>query len=470
MASKNAKAVSPVCAAMEAASVGEVSGPLAMMTLSQSAGGSATSSRTMDTSGSPASAATGVVASAASPETLTVSLDPAAVSALAPQTAPYTAKITVVASGPPLTVKSQNITVSLTVNSVAPTITSVFPTSLPVGGAASWVTVIGSNYYSGTTIKVQGISGTLTPKLLSATALQVQIPATLLTAPTSLQLIASNPPPGGDSMPTAQSTITVANPTAIFPNGVVSAASYASDAVSPGELITIFGTNIGPNVPGPMAVNNGYVATSLSGISATVDGKTAPIIYASQNQVSIQVPYEVSTGANKNVVLTNGTQTANAQVQINATAPGIFTANGSGTGQAAALNYDSSTALYTLNSSSAPANVGDIVVLYLTGEGNYNTSLLPGAVVTNTGFIIPSSMASSLPQMNPLPSVTIGGVDASGGVLYAGPMVGGILGLLQINVTVPTGSATGSSVPISVSIGGISTQTDQPNVTLSIHP
>ena len=53
------------------------------------------------TSGTPASAVTGVVASPANPVTLTVSIDPPALAALVPQTAPYVAKITVVASGPP---------------------------------------------------------------------------------------------------------------------------------------------------------------------------------------------------------------------------------------------------------------------------------------------------------------------------------------------------------------------------------
>ena len=133
------------------------------------------------------------------------------------------------------------------------------------------------------------------------------MPASLLTAPTTLHMIASNPAPGLDSTATAQSAITVANPTAIFTNGVVSAASYASDAVSPGELVTIFGTNIGPANPAPMTITSGYVTTAnLSGVTVTVDGKNAPLVYASQNQVTIQVPYEVTTGTNKNVVLTNG--------------------------------------------------------------------------------------------------------------------------------------------------------------------
>lgn len=420
------------------------------------------------TGGAPSSAVTGVVASPADPATLTVSIDLSALLALVPQTAPYVAKIAVKASGSAVAVKSQNITVNLTVNSMAPTIASVWPANLPLNGLPSWVTIIGTNFYSATLVKVQGVTGTLTPKVIGASELSVQIPAALLTAPTTLRLIASNPAPGGDSTPSAGASITVANPTAIFTNGVVSAASYASDVVSPGELVTIFGTNIGPATPAPMNITNGYVDTNLSGVTATVDGTNAPLVYASQNQVTIQVPYEATIGANKNVVVNNGTA-ATATVKINPTAPGIFTFDGTGTGQAAALNYSAATGAYTFNSNTTPAKIGDIVILYLTGEGNYNASLLTGAMVTNTGFIIPATL-SPLPQMNPLPAVTIGGVDASAGVAYAGPMVGAMLGMLQINVTVPTDSATGAAVPIAVTVGGVSTQMNQPNVTLAIHP
>ena len=67
--------------------------------------------------------------------------------------------------------------------------------------------------------------------------------------------------------------------------------------------------------------------------------------------------------------------------------------------------------------------------------------------------------------MSPLPTVTIGGVDASAGVSYAGVVPGSILGILQINVAVPTGSATGTAVPVTVTIGG---NTTQANVTLGI--
>jgi len=387
---------------------------------------------------------------------LSVTVDP---TSLAPQAAPYSAKITVVASGAAVTTKSQNITVNLTVSSSAPTITSVWPPTLPVNGGPQNITIRGTNFYSATVAKVQGATTPLATTVISSTALFAVVPAAMLTAPATLNVIASNPAPGGDS---AVSPITVANIPTIA--AIVNAASYAVASVSPGELITIFGTDIGPATPASMSISNGSVDTALSGVSVTVDGQAAPILYVSQNQISVQVPYEATAGANKQVVVMNGANpAANATVTIAATAPGIFTADGSGLGQAAALNYNATSGQYTLNTGSNPAKIGDTVLLYLTGEGNYNASVL-GTGTTNTGYIIPSSL-NPLPQMNPLPTVTIGGTNAV--VAYAGPIVGSMLGLLQMNVVVPTGSTTGATVPLVVTIGGNAAQT---GVTLSIHP
>lgn len=394
--------------------------------------------------------------------------------ALAPQVTPYVGKITLVASGAAVTVKSQTISVTLTVNSSAPTITAVWPSTLPVNGAAQTITIYGTNFYSASVAEIKGVSTALatTPFTNSSTFLQAIVPASMLTAPATLKVLVSNPAPRGDS---ATFNITVANTAAI--GAVVNAASYASGTaagsdtgtVSPGELVTIFGTNLAPTTPALMSITaGGFVDTvSASGVSVTVDGKPAPLIYVSETQISVQIPYEVAIGAGKVVSVTNGANPAvTATVTAAATAPGLFTADGSGTGQAAALNYGATTKLYTLNSSTNLANIGDTVILYLTGEGVYDTlsPLLGG--VSDTGFVIPPGLATT-PQVNPLPTVSIGGVDASAGEAYAGPVVGSIIGVLQINVVVPVGSTTGTQVPVSVTIGGNPTQA---GITLAIHP
>jgi len=380
---------------------------------------------------------------------------------LAAQTAPYTGKVTIVASGAAVTTKSQSVTVNLTVISLTPTITNIWPATLPVGAGAQTITIFGTNFYSATVAMVQGVAAPLATTVISPTALLAVVPSGLLTASGVLNVMAVNPPPGGAS---AGMAVPVTSAPSIA--GIFSAASYASATVSPGELVTIFGTNIGPPIPASLTISNGYVSSSLNGVSVTIDGVAAPILYVSANQVTVQVPYEVTTPAVDNVVLTNGANPpANATVTTALTAPGIFTADGSGSGEAAALNNGASG--ITLNSSKNLATIGEIVTLYLTGEGNYNPpglSGVPGA--TNTGYIIPSNI-NPLPQLSPLPTVTIGGVDASAGVSYAGVVPGSILGVLQVNVAIPTGAATGTAVPVTVTIGG---NTTQANVTLGIHP
>jgi uncharacterized protein (TIGR03437 family) len=403
--------------------------------------------------------AVGVVLPAAQ-TSLSITVD---TTTLAPQAAVYTGKITLALSGASL--KSQTITVNVTVNSSAPTITSVWPNKLPLNGAAQTITIIGTNFYSASVAKVQGVATPLATTVFkdSSTLLEAVVPASLLTSAATLNVLVSNPAPGGDSASTVP--VTVGNAPSIL--GIVNAASFAAGPVSPGEIVTIFGSNIGPNNPAQMTITNGFVDQTLGGASVTVDAKPAPMVYVSQNQISIQIPYEVSLGANKAVVITNGVNTANSTVTTAATAPGIFTANGSGAGQAAALTCNIATNVCALNSGTNLAKIGDIVVLYLTGEGIYNTPPLSGGA-SDDGYIVPNGI-SPLPQMNPAPTVTIGGqaADVTNLNFYAGPIPGSMLGLLQINAVVPVGASTGTTVPVVVSIGG---NASQAGVTLAIHP
>jgi uncharacterized protein (TIGR03437 family) len=229
---------------------------------------------------------------------------------------------------------------------------------------------------------VQGVATPLATNVLSSTVLLAVVPAAMLTVAGSLQVIVENPAPGGDSVAAA---VPIASTPVIF--GVVNSASYAGATVSPGELVTIFGSNIGPPIAATLTITGGYVNTTLSNVTVAIDGQSAPILYVSPNQVTVQVPYEVSLGVGKPVVLTNGANpAANATVTIAATEPGIYSADGSGGGQAAALNTNA-LGVVSLNSGTNPAPIGETVSLYLTGEGNYN--LVPLSGTTNTGYIIP---------------------------------------------------------------------------------
>ena len=95
------------------------------------------------------------------------------------------------------------------------------------------------------------------------------------------------------------------------------------------------------------------------------------LLYVSSNQVTAQVPYEVSIGAGIAVVVTNG---ANPPCQRSGNRRGCRARNlhsdGSGVGEATAINTGATSGLVTLNNTTNPAKIGDMVTRYLTGQGD----------------------------------------------------------------------------------------------------
>jgi uncharacterized protein (TIGR03437 family) len=130
-------------------------------------------------------------------------------------------------------------------------------------------------------------------------------------------------------------------------------------AVSPGELIVIAGSALGPVLPASLTLDSsGKVSTSLNGVQVLVGGVAAALIYAGSSQINAIVPYEVVGAANPALQVKTASQSSAAfPLTLAQAAPALFTANGSGAGPAAALNMDGS-----YNSPSQPAARGNYVV------------------------------------------------------------------------------------------------------------
>jgi|SRR5579872_777558 len=174
------------------------------------------------------------------------------------------------------------------------------------------------------------------------------------------------------------------------------------------------------------------------------------MIYALFGQVSCVVPYEVSGKSSTEVQVSYQGQLSNSVAEpVAGVVPGIFTASASGSGQGAIVNQDG-----TVNSASNPAAVGSIVAVYATGEGQTNPAGVDGK---------PDSTPPPQPVTQPV-TATVGGLPAE--VQYASGVSGLVAGVLQVNVQIPQGVTTGNTVPITVTIGGVTSQT---TVTLAIH-
>src|ERR1017187_9529023 len=225
-------------------------------------------------------------------------------------------------------------------------------------------------------------------------------------------------------------------------SGVGNVASYANGSISPGEMVVIFGSGMGPSgVVGSRLDQQGRIASTLSQVQVLFDGNPAPLIYVSANQIAAMVPYGVTGKSSTQIqVLYQGSTSDSFQKPIAPSAPGLFTADSSGQGQAAMTNADGS-----YNTSSNPAAPGSYVTFYLTGEGQTNPSGSDGNIATSTANV-------SLPV-----TVVIAGRTVQ--LLYAGSAPGNVNGFAQINAVIPADMQYGGNLPLVIQIGGISSQT-----------
>lgn len=209
---------------------------------------------------------------------------------------------------------------------------------------------------------------------------------------------------------------------------VVNALSFQPGA-SPGGLVSVFGTKLSDTTEaatGASLIAAGKAPFSTAGVTATVNGLAAPVMYASPDQLNIQIPYEVGAGPAVLGINNNG-QVAGYQFDITASSPGIA-ADGNG------------------NLAVKPViKQGAYLTAYVTGAGDVSPAI-------DTGFA-PSAGTSvaNLPRPVLPVAATIGGVPAI--VQFAGNGTG-VIGVIQVNVLVPADAATGNQ-PLVITVGGV---------------
>lgn len=236
-------------------------------------------------------------------------------------------------------------------------------------------------------------------------------------------------------------------PAPVLPFEVVNSASYLPGAVAPGELVTLFGPGIGPGQPSAYQLDmSGRVGNALGGIRVLFDGAPAPLLYVGPNQINTAVPSSPESSQRTQLVIEKNGAGGLAQTIAFAkvspgsvvVAPGIFSATGSGIGQAAAFNNQDG----TVNGPDHPAAIGSTVAMYVTGLGATDQTV-PDGTITDPSFL-PLNMGSV--------QVFLGGKAAT--VLYAGAAAYAIAGVSQVNFVIPQDTPSGNQ-PVFVSAGHV---------------
>jgi uncharacterized protein (TIGR03437 family) len=220
----------------------------------------------------------------------------------------------------------------------------------------------------------------------------------------------------------------------------MNAASFDSSAISSGAIASLYGIGLSDSTAQTQSAN---LPTSLANVSVSVQDsggaeQTAPLFFVSPAQINFLVPAGLANGSATVSVQKNSSAVAISPIQLTTVAPGLFTANASGTGVAAAyfataanpavLTFTcGNTAGSCVSSPFDLSTAGAGVVLVLYGTGIRNNSGLNSVAVTIGGIVAP--------------------------VLYAGPQ-NQYPGLDQINVQIPPGLAGKGEVDVVVLVNG----------------
>ena len=224
---------------------------------------------------------------------------------------------------------------------------------------------------------------------------------------------------------------------AINEGGIVGAADFIGGGVAPGEIISMFGINLGP-LEGvqPGFDQTGKLPTSVADVTVFFNDTPAPLFFLRWDQINAQAPFEIAGSASVDVLVEiAGTAGNTESVPVVASHPGVFNA---------VLNQD-----LTVNSSTNAAAMGSFVSLFATGQGLLNPDLMTGQ---------PGPSVAPLPLPRLPVSAMVDGLPVQN---LAVAMAPGLVGLLQINIQLPPGLSPGQ-VEAQVTIGTSTAQTGVP--------
>jgi uncharacterized protein (TIGR03437 family) len=241
---------------------------------------------------------------------------------------------------------------------------------------------------------------------------------------------------------------------AISQGGVADPWTYAK-GIAPGAWVSIFGSNLANATQTWSPTAGQPLATTLAGVSVTVDGVAAAPSYVSPTLVNILVPATIRLGSIQVVVTNNGLASLPYTIQSTQFLPAIYsnTAPGSSPPRYYVTAVNPFTNQLVGNLSADPRVVaapkaGDTIDLYGLGLGaatpQFSTSL---------DFTGAFPMTASV-------NVVLGGVSVT-------PSFAALVapGLYQMRITIPTTLAPGDQ-PILLDLGG--GVQSAPNVFLSI--
>ena len=213
---------------------------------------------------------------------------------------------------------------------------------------------------------------------------------------------------------------------------IANAAANVPAWFAPNTLVSIYGVNLAAGTAGlsPADVQSGNLPTTLGSVRVLVNSQFANMIFVSPKQVNILIPTQLVAGP-ATIQLVNASRGGPAiRVEFGESAPGLF-------------QFGDSFVIAThgngpLVSVDAPAQRGEVVVLYATGLGPTNPSTPANRLATSAAWIARRSEFE----------VRLNGVAVAKNLIEYAGVTPGFGGLYQVNLRIPADAPNDPEVQV----------------------
>jgi uncharacterized protein (TIGR03437 family) len=209
----------------------------------------------------------------------------------------------------------------------------------------------------------------------------------------------------------------------LFKNGTVNVFYRQSGgALAPGTIVEVYGAGLASGVANPSVVP---LPNIFNGTIVVVGGVQVPLYFLSDGQLDVEIPADLPPNQQHAIIVSaNGALTIPDQIDVVPVQLGVAAyADGHAIAQ---HGVDSS---YV--TASSPAKPGEVLVIYLSGMGATNPAVKSGDAAPG---------AEPLARVTSPPSVMVDGQNSN--VAFAG-LTPGLVGLYQVNFTVPATARNG---------------------------
>jgi uncharacterized protein (TIGR03437 family) len=336
--------------------------------------------------------------------------------------------------------KQISVLLHVTTQPIAQVSSSTLSLDIAQGAKAQIIPVAVTNAGQGT-LTVSSVTATAASSGTWLTAATVTGGFTVTADPTGLSpntytgtvTVASNAVNGNIVIP-VQVVIVPQGPPVASPGGVVNNGTFASgEPLAQGGIAAVFGNQF--SFDAPQSAPSLPLLTTLDGVQVLVNGVAAPIYYVSPTQINFEIPIDASTanGGGGTVQIVRNSQPGNLiYVDINARVPRFILYNG-GYG----IMTTPTGALTGIPSN--PVKVGDTIVIYTLGFGPTSPVVASGtASPTSPLAVVPGKTQVCFGVETPFSQAPCATAAFSG-------LTPNFVGLYQVNVTIPSGVASGNS-------------------------